>query len=136
MHTGLFLAGSRRFLRRILDELAAFRLVDLRTNRARDLESFAFQQVRRDSGPVRVIGNQNQRLVLGNVGEMFFEVVGLDEAYLDVAGLYSPRAAMRRLLAEIKTATELTCSVGIGPNKLVAKVASDAEKPAGFVVLR
>ncbi len=63
------------------------------------------------------------------------EVVGLDEAYLDLDGLYSPRAAMRRLLAEIKTATRLTCSVGIGPNKLVAKVASDAEKPLGFVVL-
>jgi DNA polymerase IV len=63
------------------------------------------------------------------------EVVGLDEAYLDVSGLFSPRAAMRRLVAEIQTATELTCSVGIGPNKLVAKVASDAEKPAGFVVL-
>ena len=42
---------------------------------------------------------------------------------------------MRRLLADIKRATQLTCSVGIGPNKLVAKVASDAEKPAGFVVL-
>jgi DNA polymerase IV len=63
------------------------------------------------------------------------EVVGLDEAYLDVSGLYSPRAAMRRLVEEIRTATGLTCSVGIGPNKLVAKVASDAEKPAGFVVL-
>jgi DNA polymerase IV len=63
------------------------------------------------------------------------EVVGLDEAYLDVAGLFSPRAAMRRLLAEISSAMQLTCSVGIGPNKLVAKVASDAEKPAGFVVL-
>jgi len=63
------------------------------------------------------------------------EVVGLDEAYLDLAGLFSPRAAMRRLITEIKAATELTCSVGIGPNKLVAKVASDAEKPAGFVVL-
>ena len=63
------------------------------------------------------------------------EIVGLDEAYLDVAGLYSPRAAMRRLLAEIKSETQLTCSVGLGPNKLVAKVASDAEKPAGFVVL-
>lgn len=63
------------------------------------------------------------------------EVVGLDEAYLDLQGLFSPRAAMRRLVAEIKAATGLTCSVGIGPNKLVAKVASDAEKPAGFVVL-
>ncbi len=63
------------------------------------------------------------------------EVVGLDEAYLDLSGLHSPNAAMRRLVAEIKRATQLTCSVGIGPNKLVAKVASDAEKPAGFVVL-
>ncbi len=63
------------------------------------------------------------------------EVVGLDEAYLDLEGLYSPRAAMRRLVAEISGTLRLTCSVGIGPNKLVAKVASDAEKPAGFVVL-
>jgi DNA polymerase-4 len=63
------------------------------------------------------------------------EVVGLDEAYLDISGLYSPRAAMRRLIAEISARAHLTCSVGIGPNKLVAKIASDAEKPAGFVVL-
>jgi len=63
------------------------------------------------------------------------EVVGLDEAYLDVGGLFSPRAAMRRLVAEIQERVGLSCSVGIGPNKLVAKVASDAEKPAGFVVL-
>jgi DNA polymerase IV len=63
------------------------------------------------------------------------EVVGLDEAYLDLGGLFSPRAAMRRLVAEIQGTLGLTCSVGIGPNKLVAKVASDAEKPAGFVVL-
>jgi DNA polymerase-4 len=63
------------------------------------------------------------------------EVVGLDEAYLDLGGLYSPRTAMRRLVAEIRATTQLVCSVGIGPNKLVAKVASDAEKPAGFVVL-
>ncbi len=63
------------------------------------------------------------------------EVVGLDEAYLDLDGLFSPRAAMRRLVAEIKASTRLTCSVGIGPNKLVAKVASDAEKPAGLVAL-
>ncbi len=63
------------------------------------------------------------------------EVVGLDEAYLDLTGLFSPRTAMRRLVAEIRREVGITCSVGIGPNKLVAKVASDAEKPAGFVVL-
>jgi DNA polymerase-4 len=63
------------------------------------------------------------------------EVVGLDEAYLDLEGFHSPRAAMRRIVTEIERATGLSCSVGIGPNKLVAKVASDAEKPAGFVVL-
>jgi DNA polymerase-4 len=42
---------------------------------------------------------------------------------------------MRLLSAEIASRTELSCSVGIGPSKLVAKVASDAEKPRGFVVL-
>jgi DNA polymerase-4 len=63
------------------------------------------------------------------------EVVGLDEAYLDLTGLPAPKACMRRLVAEIKSSTGLTASVGIGPNKLVAKVASDAEKPAGFVML-
>ncbi len=63
------------------------------------------------------------------------EVVGLDEAYLDLTGLLSPRAGMRRLVIAIHAATGLSASVGIGPNKLVAKVASDAEKPRGFVVL-
>jgi DNA polymerase-4 len=86
-----------------------------------------------DFATYRAASKQVMDIVRAHVERV--EVVGLDEAYLDIAGLYSPRAAMRRLLAEIKTATELTCSVGIGPNKLVAKVASDAEKPAGFVVL-
>lgn len=63
------------------------------------------------------------------------EVVGLDEAYLDLTALPAPKAAMRRLTREIETRMGLTCSVGIGPNKLVAKVASDAEKPRGFLVL-
>jgi len=63
------------------------------------------------------------------------EVVGLDEAYLDLTGLPAPHAAMRAVVAEIRERTGLGASVGIGPNKLVAKVASDAEKPRGFVVL-
>ncbi len=64
-----------------------------------------------------------------------FEVVGLDEAYLDLSGLPAPHAEMRRLALNIDHRTGLGCSIGIGPNKLVAKVASDAEKPRGFVVL-
>lgn len=63
------------------------------------------------------------------------EVVGMDEAYLDLSELVAPRAAMRRLVNDIRAATGLECSVGIGPNRLVAKVASDAEKPRGFVCL-
>jgi DNA polymerase-4 len=86
-----------------------------------------------DFATYREASRQVMGLVRAHVERV--EVVGLDEAYLDVEGLFSPRAAMRRLIAEIKAATQLTCSVGIGPNKLVAKVASDAEKPAGFVVL-
>jgi DNA polymerase-4 len=81
----------------------------------------------------REVSGRVMGIVRGQIERV--EVVGLDEAYLDVSGLYSPRAAMRRLVHEIREATGIVCSVGIGPNKLVAKVASDAEKPAGFVVL-
>jgi DNA polymerase-4 len=63
------------------------------------------------------------------------EVVGLDEAYLDLTGLERPKAAARRVQAAIKERTGLGCSIGIGPSKLVAKMASDAEKPDGFLVL-
>jgi DNA polymerase-4 len=63
------------------------------------------------------------------------EAASLDEAYLDLTGLARPKAAARRIKAAVRERTGLTCSVGIGPSKLIAKVASDAEKPDGFVVL-
>jgi DNA polymerase IV len=63
------------------------------------------------------------------------ERLGLDEGYLELEGMVAPRAALRRLLIDLRERTGLSASVGIGPNKLVAKVASDAEKPSGFVVL-
>ena len=81
----------------------------------------------------RAVSQTVMALVRGQVDRV--EVVGLDEAYLDLSGLVAPRAAMRRLVEEVREATGLSVSVGIGPNKLVAKVASDAEKPGGFVVL-
>jgi DNA polymerase-4 len=63
------------------------------------------------------------------------EGASLDEAYLDLTGIERPKAAARRIKDAVKQRTGLTCSIGIGPSKLVAKVASDAEKPDGFVVL-
>jgi DNA polymerase IV len=72
-------------------------------------------------------------LVRASAGQM--ELIGLDEAYLDLTGMPAPRAQMRALARAVEQRTGLVCSIGIGPNKLVAKVASDAEKPRGFVVL-
>src|SRR5919112_424840 len=63
------------------------------------------------------------------------EQAGMDEGYLDLSEQVAPKAALRRLVEEIRAATGLSASIGIGPNKLVAKVASDAEKPQGFVAL-
>ena len=63
------------------------------------------------------------------------EVVGLDEAYLDLGGLARPRAAARQVKAAVTARTGLGCSLGLGPSKLVAKVASDADKPDGFLAL-
>ena len=63
------------------------------------------------------------------------EGASLDEAYLDLTGLERPKAAARRIKNAVHVQTGLTCSIGIGPNKLVAKIASDAEKPDGFLVL-
>src|SRR5690242_12577023 len=81
----------------------------------------------------REVSRQLMAIVRSHVETV--EIVGLDEAYLELTGLPAPHAAMRRVAAEIEQQTALACSIGIGPSKLVAKVASDAEKPRGFVVL-
>ncbi|CAA9484580.1 MAG: DNA polymerase IV [uncultured Solirubrobacteraceae bacterium] len=63
------------------------------------------------------------------------QVVGLDEGYADVTALERPLSALRTLVADIEAATGIVVSVGVGPNRLVAKVSSDLDKPRGFVVL-
>ena len=63
------------------------------------------------------------------------EVVGLDEAYVDLTGLFSPKATMRRIATEIGEETGLGCSIGISENRLLAKITSELGKPGGLVVL-
>jgi DNA polymerase-4 len=64
------------------------------------------------------------------------EVAGLDEAYLDLSDCPTPKTRARQLKREVLAETRLVCSVGLGPNKLLAKIASDLDKPDGLCVLR
>jgi len=66
------------------------------------------------------------------------ERAGLDEMYLDMSACpgYDEAAGVARdVKAEIRRVTGLTASVGLGPNKLVAKIASDRNKPDGLTVV-
>jgi len=66
------------------------------------------------------------------------EPAGLDEAYLDVSSRGTYEAALelaRGIQAEIRSQEGLSCSIGLGPNKLVAKIASDHKKPGGITVV-
>ncbi len=67
------------------------------------------------------------------------EPISIDEAFLDVSGLgllIGPLETVgRRIKDAIHAAVGLTASVGIGPNRLVAKIASDFGKPDGLVVV-
>ncbi len=69
-----------------------------------------------------------------------FEQWGIDEAFIDVSGkakdYLEAEAIACQIKKEIFEKEKLTCSIGIGPNKLVAKIASDHQKPDGLTVIR
>jgi nucleotidyltransferase/DNA polymerase involved in DNA repair len=68
-----------------------------------------------------------------------FEQTGIDEAFLDVSGrVDGPEEAKQLALIikkSVRDAHSLTCSVGIGPNKSTAKIASDVQKPDGLTLV-
>ncbi len=74
-------------------------------------------------------------MALVNELEVPTQPASLDEVYLDLSETPDPVARMSGLIRAIRERLDLHASVGMGPNRLVAKVASDAEKPRGFVVL-
>jgi DNA polymerase-4 len=75
---------------------------------------------------------------------------GIDEIYLDVTGVPAPgsppsadadpweeaRRLARALKRSVHAATGLTCSIAVAPNKLLAKIASELDKPDGLTLLR
>lgn len=69
-----------------------------------------------------------------------FEQAGIDEAYLDISNRVNDfeeaREFAKKLMAEILDKENLTCSIGVAPNKMVAKIASDYKKPYGLTVVK
>ncbi len=66
------------------------------------------------------------------------EQVSIDEAYLDLSSLESFDSARRvaeRIKSEIKEREGLSCSIGIAPGRIIAKIATDSEKPDGLTVV-
>jgi len=82
------------------------------------------------------------RQVFGVFAEFTDQVEGLslDEAFLDVTASRSlhghPEAMAREIKRRIRERTGLTASVGVAPNKLLAKLASEMDKPDGLTVIR
>jgi DNA polymerase-4 len=92
--------------------------------------------------PVRMdhyarVGRQIREILLSFTPRV--EPLSLDEAFLDVRGcegLHGPAPEIARQVKErIRAETALTASVGVAPNKFLAKLASDLRKPDGLVVV-
>jgi DNA polymerase IV (DinB-like DNA polymerase) len=105
------------------------------------------EAARRRGEPETVFVRDNRALyreVSGRIMSMLaahadaFEEASIDEAYLELSSLGSFEAAVERarlIKREIAAREGLTCSIGLGPNKLVAKIASDFDKPDGLTVV-
>jgi DNA polymerase-4 len=82
------------------------------------------------------------RRILGMAGELtpLIQNLSLDEAWMDLSGTERlhgapPALTLARLQSRIETETGLTVSIGLAPNKFLAKIASDLDKPRGFSVI-
>jgi len=80
-----------------------------------------------------VVSRQFKTVLLDITSVM--EDVGIDEAYLDISDKpESNEEISEKIKSGIYLKTGLTCSIGIAPNKLLAKIASDMQKPDGLTV--
>jgi len=86
-----------------------------------------FSEYSRVSGQIKTI--------LGEFSPVM-EDVGIDEAFLDITEVDKPSEEIsQEIKKRIREETGLTCSIGIAPNKLLAKIASDLDKPDGLTIV-
>ncbi len=84
--------------------------------------------------------SDNVMQILETFGDAF-EKVGIDEAYLDLTSRTNgdfnrAESFARKIKVKVLEQEEIACSVGVAPNKLLAKIASDLNKPNGLTVVR
>jgi nucleotidyltransferase/DNA polymerase involved in DNA repair len=126
-------AARRYGIRSALPISRAWRLAE----RARGRGEAAVVFVRGDRARYREVSGRIMSIIGRGVDA--FEEASIDEAYVDLSSLGDMArgaAYARALKAEILAGEGLTCSIGLGPNKLVAKIASDFRKPDGLTVVR
>ena len=126
-------AARKYGIRSALPISRAWRLADVARKRGEPEAVF----VRGDRSLYREVSDRIMAIIAR--GADAFEEASIDEAYVDLSSLGDMDGAVghvRGLKAEILAQEGLTGSAGIGPNKLVAKIASDFRKPDGLTVVR
>jgi DNA polymerase IV (archaeal DinB-like DNA polymerase) len=95
--------------------------------------------IRMDHGKYEMYSDRVMEILRGQVDVL--EQAGVDEAFFDITkrtgGDYDVATALAlELKSRILKEEKLSCSIGIGPNKVVAKIASDFKKPNGLTIVR
>jgi len=82
--------------------------------------------------------SQSIMAILREFSDVFQQVI-IDEAYLDLSKASSFEEAesiAKEITGRIAKEEQLTCSVGIGPNKMIAKIAANENKPGGLTIIQ
>ena len=84
--------------------------------------------------------SSNAMNIIKSIADVF-EYVGRDEAFLDVTlktknDFQNAGHIAQQLKNEIRQKLKMTCSIGVSPNKLLSKIASDYEKPDGLTIVK
>ena len=92
--------------------------------------------IRPDMEKYRLESRRIRELMLATTPQV--EAVSIDEAYLDLGGIDAsepPARALARLALLVEKRVGVTISIGLAPNKMLAKIASDLGKPRGFRII-
>jgi DNA polymerase IV len=94
--------------------------------------------VQPDMAKYSIAGKQVRELMLAVTPAV--QPISIDEAFLDLSGTtklhgHTPAITLAKLIKTIETEVGITASVGLAPNKYLAKVASDLQKPRGFSII-